>query len=171
MFELEKTEEVERLILITKSNSGISGPELAKAHIRLGELVGEHIDVDPKETTVVAVLRGGLFFAQGIYFSLGYRGCRFQLFDPKKEAFVRPDTKNVILADAVINTGKTIIDILEPDMKVACCVINENAVPKFADQLYTARVSKNSFVGSNVKVQSGNKGPDTTMRLFNLPML
>ena len=90
MFELEKTEEVERLILITKSNSGISGPELAKAHIRLGELVGVHIDVDPEETTVVAVLRGGLFFAQGIYFSLG---CRFQLFDPKKEAFVRPDTK------------------------------------------------------------------------------
>ena len=30
------------------------------------------------------------------------------------------------------------------------------------------RVSKNSFVGSNVKRQEGGKGPDTTMRLFNL---
>ena len=165
MFELEKTEEVERLIAITKSNSGIMGPELAKAHIRLGELIGGHIDVNPEETTVLAMLRGGIFFAEGIYFSLG---CRFQVFDPKKEKFVRPETKNVILVDSVINTGKTLIDILEPDMKIACCVINENAISKFQSQLYTVRVSKNSFVGSDVKVQSGNKGPDTTMRLFNL---
>ena len=153
------------LIEITKSNSGISGPKLANAHIELGKLLAQNIPVDPKETTVVAMMRGGIFFAQGIYFGLG---CKFQLYDPKKDSFVRPKTKNVILADSVINTGSTIKTILEPDMLIASCVINEQAIPSFENQLYTVRVSRNSFVGSNIKKQIGNKGPDTTMRLFNL---
>jgi len=165
LFELEKTDEIGRLIAITKSNSGISGPELAKAHIELGSELAKHLPVDPNETTVVAILRGGMFFAEGIYFKLG---CRFQLYDPKRETFSRPNTRYVILVDSVINTGKTIRDILQPDMLIACCVINEKAVPEFQDQLYTVRVSQNSFVGSNVQKPVGNKGPDTTMRLFNL---
>lgn len=165
MFELEKTEEIQRLISITKSNSGISGPKLAQAHIQLGYLLAEHISLNPDDTTVVAMLRGGVFFAEGIYFKLG---CKFQLYDPKHDTFQRPDTKNIILVDSVINTGKTIHEILQPDMLVACCVINENAVAKLSDQLYTVRVSENSFVGTNIKHQAGNKGPDTTMRLFNL---
>lgn len=165
MFELEKNDEVNQLISITKSDSGISGPQLARAHMRLGELLAEHISVDPEDTTVVALLRGGVFFAVGIYFKLG---CRFQLFDPKHERFVRPDTKDIILVDSVINTGKTIKDLLDPKTIVACCVINEKAVLEFQDSLYTIRVSKNSFAGSDVKKQFGNKGPDTTMRLFNL---
>lgn len=52
-------------------------------------------------------------------------------------------------------------------MHVACCVINEDAVPKFADRLFTVRVSSNFFVGRNVRKQEGKVGPDTTMRLFN----
>jgi len=165
LFELEKSPEVRRLIRITRSDSGISGPELAQAHMELGRLLAARIDVDPKDTTVVAVMRGGLFFAEGIYFQLG---CKFQTFDPKRETFQRPGTSNVILADAVINTGRTLRSILAPDMMAACCVIHEKAVPFFAEQLYTVRVSGNSFVGTNVKTQSGTAGPDTTLRLFNL---
>ena len=164
MYELEKTDEVNKLISVSKSDSGISGPELVRAHIRLGELIGENIPLNPKDTTVVAVMRGGIFFAQGIYMSIG---CRFQVYDPKKEIFIRPETTNVILADAVINTGRTIRQILKQDMVVACCVINEKSLPLFDRQLYTVRVSRNSFVGSDTKVQKGNHGPDTTMRLFN----
>lgn len=164
MFELEKNEEVQRLIAITKSDSGISGPELAKAHIKLGMLIAEKIDLPPEDTTVIALMRGGVFFAEGLYFALG---CKFELYDPKQGNFKRPLTKHVILADSVINTGRTIMDIVEPDMYVACCVINEKAVPALSDKLFTVRISKNAFVGSNVKKQSGNKGPDTTMRLFN----
>lgn len=164
MYELEKTEEVNRLISVSKSDSRISGPELVRAHIRLGELIGERIPLNRKDTTVVAIMRGGIFFAQGIYMSMG---CRFQVYDPKKEGFIRPETTNVILVDAVINTGETIKQILEQDMAVACCVINEKSIPLFDEQLYTVRVSKNSFVGSDTKVQKGNHGPDTTMRLFN----
>ena len=44
MFELEHTEQVKRLIEITKSNSGISGPELAKAHIELGRMLLMHLE-------------------------------------------------------------------------------------------------------------------------------
>ncbi|WP_456110432.1 phosphoribosyltransferase [Roseburia hominis] len=166
MFELTKTEEVNRLIAVTKSDSGISGPELVKAHIALGEQLGmAFTDLKPEETTIVAMLRGGLFFAEGLYFELG---CKFQVYNPKTDEFIRPKTKNVILVDSVINTGKTISKILEPDMYIACCVINQMAVPEFEKQLYTVRVSQNSFVGADVSRQSGNKGPDTTMRLFNL---
>ncbi len=165
MYELVKDDAINKLIAITKSDSGISGPELAKAHIELGQILAENMPkLDPKDTTIVAMLRGGIFFAEGMYFSMG---CKLQTYDPKHESFVRPNTKNVILVDSVINTGKTIAEVLEPDMMVACCVINENAVEKFDKQLFTVRVSKNSFVGSNVAHQVGNKGPDTTMRLFN----
>lgn len=166
MFEIEKDNRVNKLIAITKSNSGISGPALAKAHMELGEKLAEQFSgLDPEDTTIVAMLRGGLFFAEGMYFKLG---CKFQTYDPKKDTFVRPNTKNVILVDSVINTGKTILAILEPDMKVASCVINQKAVPLFDEQLYTIRVSENSFVGADVLQQTGEKGPDTTMRLFNL---
>lgn len=166
MFEIEKDNRVNELIAITKSNSGISGPALAKAHMELGEKLAEEFSgLDPEDTTIVAMLRGGLFFAEGMYFRLG---CKFQTYDPKKDSFVRPNTKNVILVDSVINTGKTILAILEPDMKVASCVINQKAIPLFDKQLYTIRVSENSFVGADVLQQMGDKGPDTTMRLFNL---
>lgn len=165
MYEVEKTDEVMKLIGITKSDSGISGPELAMAHIALGRHTARLMTgLDPEDTTVVAMLRGGIFFAQGIYFQLR---CRFELCDPKLESFVRPDTKNIILVDSVINTGRTIAKILTPDMKVACCVINEKAVPLFDSQLYAVRVSRNSFTGSAIRKQSGNRGPDTTLRLFN----
>lgn len=166
MFEIIKNDRINELIDITKSDSGVSGPVLAKAHMELGELLGNNfINLEPNDTTIVAILRSGLFFAEGLYFKLG---CRFEVFDPKKDTFIRPKTKNVILVDGVINTGKTIRDILEPDMFVACCVVNKEAVSFFDEQLYAIRVSDNSFVGSNVRKQVGRKGPDTTMRLFNL---
>ena len=181
MFELKKTPIINRLIAITKSDSGVSGPKLAAAHFLLGMALGRQMKkhdptghvLDPQDTTVVAILRGGIFFGAGLYFALG---CRFELYDPKQTEgddpkhaeFVRPATKNVILADSVINTGKTILPIMGADTKVACCVINEQAVPMFDEHLYAVRVSKNSFVGSNVKKQEGNVGPDTTERLFNL---
>lgn len=165
MFEIKKDEKIEKLIAITKSDSGISGPVLAKAHVELGRALGEQIkERFSHDTTVVAILRGGIFMAMGLYYALG---CRFDVYDPKKDKFIRPNTKNVILVDSVINTGKTIEEISGSDISIASCVINENAVEKFKDKLYTIRVSKNSYVGDNTKVQKGNIGPDTTMRLFN----
>lgn len=166
MFELKKTDQVKKLVAITKSGSGISGPELARAHMQLGSLLAKEMPyMEPEDTTIIAVMRGGIFFAEGMYLQMG---CRFDVFDPKHGEFVRPDTKNVILVDSVVNTGKTIRKIAEDnDALIACCVINEKAVSDLTDRLYTVRVSGNSFIGKPVVKQAGNVGPDTTMRLFN----
>lgn len=164
MFEFQKTPESEQLMAMTKSDSNISGVLLAKTHMRLGELLAQQLTYPPKETTVIAIMRGGIFFAQGIYFGLG---CQFDIYEPKSQNFKKPETKHCILVDSVINKGKTIAPILEPYMDIACCVANENAVKTFGNQLYPLRISKNSFIGSNIKKQEGNRGPDTTMRLFN----
>ena len=165
MFEINKTDRINELISITKSDSGISGPELAMAHMELGKHMAQCFpEMTPQDTTVVAMLRGGIFFAEGIYFHLG---CKFQMYDPKKDEFVRPETKNVIIVDSVINTGHTIKKILQPDMLIASCVVNEQAAELFVNQNSTISVSKNSFVGANVNKQNGGVGPDTTMRLFN----
>lgn len=94
---------------------------------------------------------GWAFLAEGLYFKLG---CKFQVYNPKLEKFVRPKTKNIIIVDSVINTGKNLLDVLEYDMYIACCVINQKAVPLFDKQLYTVRVSENSFVGTDAHKQS-----------------
>lgn len=166
MYTLEQTEEIVSLLNKTKSNSGVSGPELAIAHIELGRALGQVLSrqIDSTDTTVVAIMRGGLFFAEGIYFELG---CKFMTFDPKHEEFKCPDSGTIILVDSVVNTGTTIKKILKPGMLIACCVANEATAVEFSDVLFSARISTNSYVGANVKRQSGKVGPDTTMRLFN----
>ena len=71
MYELKRNEEVERLIAMTKSDSGVCGPRLVEAHRELGRALGAQIgqlgQFEPEEITVVAVLRGGIFFAEGMY--------------------------------------------------------------------------------------------------------
>ena len=169
MYELKKNEEINKLIAITKSDSGISGPRLVEAHRELGRLLGAQIgqlgQFEPEETTVVAVLRGGIFFAEGMYCAMG---CRFGLYDPKLEEFVRPGTKHVILVDSVINTGGTLRKVWDSGVYAACCVVNEKAVPMFGERLFAVRVSGNSFVGGDIRRQVGKVGPDTTLRLFHL---
>ena len=41
MFEVNKTDKISELISITKSDSGVSGPELAKAHMELGKYLAQ----------------------------------------------------------------------------------------------------------------------------------
>ena len=164
MFELQKKENITELVMRTKSDSGVAGPDLALTHIELGKRIAKYLPVDPKDTTVIAIMRGGIFFAQGIYFELQ---SQFEIFDPKHQAFNRPKTKFVVLADAVINTGRTIQKIMQKDFLVACNVIFAGSVPSFGKNLFAVRVSSNTFIGSNVQKQINQFGPDTTMRLFN----
>ena len=168
MFEMAKEaldEDAARLLLMTKSASGVQGPPLAEAHMELGRMLARFMDIDPQNTTVVAILRSGLFFAQGIYLEAG---CKFDVFWPGLMEFKRPATRDVILADAVINTGKTIEPLLADERtRIACCVISEDAVPRLEGRLYAARVSGNSYIGGAARTQQGGKGPDTTLRLFN----
>lgn len=161
--------EIEEMIEITKSNSQINGVDLAKTHIFLGQCLGKYLieeeKFNPTETTVVALMRGGIFFAQGIYYAMN---CKFDIIQPKYEHYQK-QTKKTIIVDSVINTGNTIKPYInDPDIYFASCVTNEKALNLIGDKLFTIRISKNTFEGSTSLIQKDGKGPDTTLRLFNL---
>ena len=81
-----------------------------------------------------------------------------------------------MLVDGVINNGTSMIETINaiekiyPNVKIVVVtgVINEKAIPLFDMYDFIAvRVSENKFIGSKVKKQKGNIGPDTADRLFN----
>lgn len=169
----QPSNELTELCNQSKSNSGLTGNQLAEVHERIGELIGERIakTYDPREITLVALMRGGMFFARGIFRKLN---CRFQLFDPQRSTVDDLDvpTRIVILADSVINTGERLLKICESlhnrDVIVAAGVIQSESLCKFSRvPLYVFRASTNRFVGARCKTQKGLIGPDTSDRLFN----
>jgi hypothetical protein len=172
----DEDEEVQCDIAICKSNSGISGSRLAAAHVRLGEKIGRRIAaVFPEKNTSILVLeRGGRFFGDGVYMGAG--GI-FYSMNPKKDDAPVINTERVVIVDSVINTGKSIMKIVDEikkhntgiDVIIAANVIQNEAVELFEDYLvFATRLSKNSFVGVNQSKQTGKIGPDTADRLFNL---
>lgn len=172
----DEDEEVQADIAICKSNSGISGSRLAAAHVRLGEKIGRHIAaVFPEKNTSILVLeRGGRFFGDGVYMGAG--GI-FYSMNPKQDDAPVINTERVVIVDSVINTGKSIMRIIDElknhnpgiDVIIAANVIQNEAVELFKDYLvFATRLSKNSFVGVNQSKQTGKTGPDTADRLFNL---
>lgn len=163
-------------IAICKSNSGINGSKLAAAHMRLGEKLGKRIaEIFPEKNTAILTLeRGGRFFGDGIY--MGFDG-DFYAVNPRKEVISAIDAERVIIVDSVINTGKSIVNVISqlkgnnPDVEIviAANVIQNEAIDLFSEYLvFTTRISKNSFVGKNQAKQTGKAGPDTADRLFNL---
>ena len=177
-FRLTDSMETEILddIRICKSNSGIRGSSLALAHMRLGNKLGSTIaDLLPSHDTAILVLeRGGRFFGDGLYMSFG--GV-FYAFNPSKDP--TPDIKadRIIVVDSVINTGKSILRLIQElrskapnvDIIIAANVIQEDAIKLLSDfKVFTVRTSSNSFVGKNQAKQTGKTGPDTADRLFNL---
>ena len=172
----DEDEEVQADIAICKSNSGISGSRLAAAHVRLGEKIGRHIaTVFPEKNTSILVLeRGGRFFGDGVYMGAG--GI-FYSMNPKQDDAPVINTERVVIVDSVINTGKSIMRIIDElknhnpgiDVIIAANVIQNEAVELFKDYLvFATRLSKNSFVGVNQSKQTGKTGPDTADRIFNL---
>ena len=163
-------------INICKSNSGINGNRLAAAHMRLGERLGAILgNRIPEQRAALLVLeRGGRFFGDGIYNGFGGR---LYPFNPSKEEIPLIDADIVVIVDSVINTGKSIENIMDklrknnPKVEIVLVtnVIQRNTVERFKEYLLLAvRVSDNSFVGKNQATQKGNSGPDTADRLFNL---
>jgi MoaA/NifB/PqqE/SkfB family radical SAM enzyme len=97
--------------------------------------------------------------------------CTYCHFHEKK------DYIQVVIVDSVINTGRSIMRIIDEikkhnpgiDVIIAANVIQNEAVELFKDYLvFATRLSKNSFVGVNQSKQTGKIGPDTADRLFNL---
>ena len=162
-------------VAICKSNSGVNGSRLAASHFRLGRELGEVIcNTVPNDNAAVIVLeRGGRFFGDGLYTTFGGT---FYSYDAKFNEIPEIHQNTVILVDSVINTGKTIINLItnlkkiNPNIAIiiATNVIQEKALETLKDyKLFAIRVSTNSFVGSRQSMQSNGKGPDTADRLFN----
>lgn len=96
--------------------------------------------------------------------------------NPKIDSIPIISTEILVIVDSVINTGKSIIRIIDNikknnpsiDIIIASNVIQSEAVKLFKDYLvFATRLSQNSFVGVNQSKQNGKTGPDTADRLFN----
>lgn len=163
-------------ISVCKSNSGINGHRLATAHLHLGQRIGRKIAEEfPSNNVAVLVLdRGGRFFGDGVYSSFG--GV-FYPYNPRIEAIPIIEQNRIVIVDSVINTGKSIIEIISKlknntevrDIIVVSNVIQQEAIDLLEDyKVFVVRSSSNSFVGRRQAKQYGNTGPDTADRLFNL---
>ena len=176
---LENKIDIKELVKKTKSDSGICGNELANTHFKLGQMLGDVLKTvtNEEKTTIVSILRGGLFLSNGIYSKVNGH---MQLYNDKLESGFKIENSlddTVILADSVINSGDTILKLINKikandnikNIIIVACVIQEEALKKIDKyQVLKVRTTKNKFIGAKVFKQIGNKGPDTSDRLFNI---
>ena len=162
-------------IAICKSNSGINGSKLAVAHMKLGQQLGNKISqiIPSKNTDVIVLERGGRFFGDGLYCAFGGT---FHSYSTSTSNLPVLYGERVIIVDSVINTGKSILEIInninnlysKKEIIIASNVIQNKAVLLFEQyKIFTVRISDNSFVGKRQIKQIGKTGPDTADRLFN----
>lgn len=163
-----------RMVNICLSTSKKSGKELRNAHYHLGKLLASQIllyeKLEGKKIAVVIMMRAGLCFGQGIADYLDDVSIVDIIFNAEDNLKYDHYDK-IIFADAVINTGKTILDCIELEqlnkIVIATNVISNKHLHILKDyNIYTVRISDNSFKGSNTKFISNGKGPDTGERLF-----
>lgn len=180
--ENSKNLKIDKLIEKCKSSSMISGKELRDAHYELGTLIAPYIynNIDSNRLTLIVLLRAGLCFANGIVDEIEKMG-KFVtiLFQSGDQDFSKQETADylvnseVVLVDAVINSGKSIIELVQKiknpkQIIIATAVIQEEAIEKFnTHNLFAVRSSKNKYVGDKIDVVRDGKGPDTGDRLFN----
>lgn len=171
---LKNTNQVNnRLIFKCLSTSGVCGFELRKAHYHLGVELAKQIvnqrNLSNSKVAVLIMMRAGLPFGMGIADSLEESNDITILFSTNENDFSTYDT--VVIADAVINTGKTIAEI-ERQIKDKKVIIATNVISaKYLDNLkeldiFATRISDRSYEGIATKTISNGKGPDTGERLF-----
>lgn len=164
-----------------KSGSGKMGFQLRQAHYELGMCMANNIHQNyPKQNQFVVwiLMRAGLPFGLGIADGLEKQGSRVAIhfIDEKinDEIITSYNGQTIILADAVINSGKSIERIykslpenIKQSMIFATTVIPQNTVSQFKHlNLMTVRISPNQYQGAKVSIIQNGKGPDTGDRLF-----
>ena len=168
-------EEIEKLIDICKSDSKICGYKLRDAHYNLGKYLGKFIinneDIENKKIAVIAMMRAGLMFALGIAKSLEENNDVDFIFSNQDELNLN-EYDQIIIADAVINSGKTIFKFIEnnnlSNVIIATNVLSNKNIELFDKiNLYTVRISEHSYIGTKEKIIRNGKGPDTGDRLFS----
>ena len=184
--EICNSPEIENLIRICKSDSGVMGTELRHAHHALGTRIGETIREEcstDRPFAVVLLMRSALPFGEGIadvldcpiLFLDEKHDCRWKTNDCNNKFIIENrqilEKSTVILADAVINTGVTITQIYDTLAKITDdIVLAANVIQSGFDpgdkRVFGIRRSENKFKGSQLLKQEGGKGPDTGNRLF-----
>ena len=172
---LEKNQEVLELINSCKSSTKLAGYQLRNAHFRFGVLLGELIakkeNFKNKKVAVIAMMRAGLCIGEGVAEAIEKAGNNVEIIFSYKEPTEFSSFDAIIIADAVINTGKSLFEYMERNKIsspiLVTGVIAEKNLSLFENyNLYAARVSGNSYVGTENKTVQNGKGPDTGDRLF-----
>lgn len=180
-----------RLLVNTTRQADLAGPALAEAHRdvgrRLAGSVARHLIIEDvainhvagtstgvrvkagSEPIIVAVMRAGLFVAEGIWSSLP--GSSFVLHSNRTSLDTLPASgRTVVIADSVINTGRSIREVLkvlgplQPASIVVATLVAYRTTLKelmedFADvNFHVARISDRSYIGRG--------STDTGARLF-----
>jgi len=181
----EKNYEIKRLISLCKSDSPTSGSgaNLREAHYKLGGMLANEIVQNGcgPALTVIIMMRAGLCFGMGIADKLESLDIQTSVLFHYNDEQWKKESENclhaldndVLLVDAVINTGDNIIQLSETlpqnqHIIFVTNVLSEKAKEKFENRrLFTVRISQKSFVGSKTNIVQNGKGPDTGDRLFN----
>lgn len=180
-----------RLLINTTRQADLVGPALAEAHRdvgrRLAGSVAQHLTLEDvaihhvagasigvrvksgSEPIIVAVMRAGLFVAEGIWSSLP--GSSFVLHDDRTSLDALPaGGRTVVIVDSVINTGRSIrevliaVEALQPaSIAVAALVAYRTNLEVLVDEFpnvdfHVARISDRSYIGRG--------STDTGARLF-----
>lgn len=184
-------EPIMRLLINKTRQAELAGPALAEAHREVGKrlagsvahhlifedvaihhVAGASMGVRLKtgtEPIIVAVMRAGLFVAEGIWSCLP--GSSFVLHGDKSSLNALPAVgRTVVIVDSVINTGRTIrevlrtVETLQPaSIAVAALVAYRSNLEALVDEFpnvnfHVARLSDRSYVGRG--------STDTGARLF-----
>ncbi len=184
-------ENIFKLLSTESRKANLTPSKLANVHIKLGELLSyklldefildevdiQHVEgikkgkgLPNKEIFLLLVLmRGGLYVAEGFK----------DIFDGKYSVeFINGTCDyliekydliqyNIVVIDSVINTGKSILNILNKinnlnpkRIFIVSLVMQENSLKVFEDfkniTFYTARISKNFYIGKG-HTDTGNR--------------
>lgn len=156
------------------STSKVCGSELRKVHYNLGFRLGKQImedrEITKNKVAVLIMMRAGLPFGLGICDALESENnvsVYFSYMENQYSAF-----ETVVVVDAVINTGKTILEIKKQLNNKRVIVATNVISDKYLDNLkeldiFATRISQHSYIGSKTVVVADGKGPDTGDRLFD----
>jgi len=170
-------------LCLTKSQSSCEGATLRKAHYELGEATAEHIAnsylSDTSNYAVIILMRAGLNFGLGVADALEYLDHQVSVYFADKGGLAQEDLdelsgKKVVIVDAVVNTGKSVFQVLNQLEKgqaknsVVATIVMPESAQVLANELniISVRVSARKYNGAKVKTVVGGMGPDTGDRLF-----
>lgn len=171
--------EIENAIQICKSDSRIEGAKLRKTHEFLGETLAiKYENFFSADSVLISFLRAGIPFSYGF---ANIVDCAMLFYNPKQgnDFFKENESnfidKDVFFIDSVINSGNSMLraircsNIPKDRVKIITNVLCTKALDVLKEyDIFTVRISENSYRGEKVSVQKDGVGPDTGSRLFRI---